>query len=263
MSTLTINAVREMNYAQLVATINETNQPSGGARTVRRIIEALSDFPINRIIDVGCTTGFSTLKFARSLPGVDVVGLDINPEAVRHARRKAAEIGLKNASFVEASATAIPFPAKYFDVVYCNNVTAFIPDYPSAIQEYERLLSDKGVFAAVPVYYRQEPPRDVHAETERLVGAALPVLGKSFWLNAFHKDDLTLFVDEDYCDHSILTDEQIEREVENYFAQPELLMLDSDTRQALRERYLHSRKILNENDKYCGYSILMYQRNKD
>ena len=84
--------------------------------------------PGDNVLEVGCGTGSLTLavKEQVGLSGV-VAGIDIAPEMVAKARRKATRIGA-DVSFQEGSIANIPFPDNHFDVVMCSFMIFHMPE---------------------------------------------------------------------------------------------------------------------------------------
>jgi SAM-dependent methyltransferase len=66
--------------------------------------ESGRESPYGRALDLGCGTGFWSVRLAQR--GWEVTGVDIVPKAVRIARERARRAGV-NALFVEGSATAL------------------------------------------------------------------------------------------------------------------------------------------------------------
>jgi SAM-dependent methyltransferase len=62
--------------------------------------------PASRVLDVGCGAGVLTCAYALALPGAEVVGVDVVPEAVACAEALALRVGAGNVSFVVADFTA-------------------------------------------------------------------------------------------------------------------------------------------------------------
>ena len=107
------------------------------------ILEALHVETGHRVLDVGSGNGV----FAGELAGIvgesgTVTGADPAPGMVAMARRIA-----PGAQFVEASATALPFPDESFDRVTAAQVLCFIPDLGTALSEIARVLAPGGRFA--------------------------------------------------------------------------------------------------------------------
>ena len=59
-----------------------------------------------RAADVGCGHGASTVLMARAFPQSQFIGIDYHPASIETARRRAAEAGVRNASFEVADATS-------------------------------------------------------------------------------------------------------------------------------------------------------------
>jgi SAM-dependent methyltransferase len=68
-----------------------------------------------RVADVGCGYGASTVLMARSYPRSSFVGYDYHGESIRVARERAAEAGVKNATFEVAD--AVSYPGQGFDLI--------------------------------------------------------------------------------------------------------------------------------------------------
>jgi glycosyltransferase involved in cell wall biosynthesis/SAM-dependent methyltransferase len=93
---------------------------------------------ITRVLDVGCGDGY----IANALPAhLQVVGLEISNEALRHLKRDA----------IIGSITALPFPDKSFDMVMANDVLEHIPPdaYQGALKELARVAA-KYLMVTVP-----------------------------------------------------------------------------------------------------------------
>lgn len=100
-----------MNPADYDAWYDSTRGRWIGDTEYLLLLALLAPRPDARLLDVGCGTGWFTRRFAR-LPGLDVVGADINDESLTFARRRD-----QDTSYVHADALALPFASGSFDYV--------------------------------------------------------------------------------------------------------------------------------------------------
>jgi ubiquinone/menaquinone biosynthesis C-methylase UbiE len=84
--------------------------------------------PGDKVLEVGCGTGTLTLAAKEQVgPSGEMFGIDIAPEMVAAASRKAARKGM-DISFQVGSIANIPFPNDRFDVVLCSFMIFHMPD---------------------------------------------------------------------------------------------------------------------------------------
>ena len=108
----------------------------------RRAMEALALKPGERVLDIGCGAGATSLQLAEIVgPAGAVVGADISRPllGVARGRSKAA-----NVSFVEADAQAYPFEAASFDAIFSRFGVMFFVDPTAAFTNLRRALKPGG-----------------------------------------------------------------------------------------------------------------------
>lgn len=136
------------------------------------ILEAAALRPGERVLDVGCGHGASTMAAAEHVaPGGSVVGVDISAAMLQPARLAAA--GVDNVEFVQADAQVHPFAADAFDVVISQFGTMFFQDPRAAFANLRRALRPGGRMAWV---CWQEPLRTGWIAVS--MGVAVPLLGR-------------------------------------------------------------------------------------
>lgn len=110
-------------------------------RYARDLVERGRPFgPSDRILDLGCGTGIVARVLRERLGGAArLTGADINAGMLAVARRIAPDI-----EWVEASAAALPFADRSFEVVLAQQVLQFVPDRAAALREIRRVLVPGG-----------------------------------------------------------------------------------------------------------------------
>ncbi len=84
--------------------------------------------PGEQVLDLGCGNGASTRDAARAARDGSAVGIDLSSQMLDVARRRAAEEGLDNTSFVHGDAQVYAFPPEAFDVVISRFGAMFFAD---------------------------------------------------------------------------------------------------------------------------------------
>ncbi len=111
-------------------------------RQVQTVREQLQSFIAptgdERALDVG--TGAGTLALALAPLVREVVGVDVVPELLEHARANAPA----NASFVEGDATSLPFEAGSFDLACTRRTLHHILRPERAVAELARVTASGG-----------------------------------------------------------------------------------------------------------------------
>ena len=97
-----------------------------------------------RVLDVACGTGNTAIPAARK--GARVTGLDLAPNLLEQARRRAADEGAE-ATFEEGDAEHLPFPDATFDVVISMFGAMFGPRPELIAAELARVCRPGGIIA--------------------------------------------------------------------------------------------------------------------
>ncbi len=99
-----------------------------------------------RVLDVGCGPGVLSLWLAEAVDGIELHGIDVEPSQVETAEQLALMRRREDLSFQIADISELPFEDGFFDVAFCNDVLAYVPDTGTAIGEVKRVLKPGGVF---------------------------------------------------------------------------------------------------------------------
>jgi SAM-dependent methyltransferase len=105
------------------------------------LVERVGVGPTDAVLDVACGTGNATIPAAQA--GARTAGLDLTPELLEGARRRAGEAGVE-IEWVEGDAEALPFDDESFDVVLSTFGCMFAPRHAVAAAELARVLKPGG-----------------------------------------------------------------------------------------------------------------------
>ncbi|MFN8589972.1 MAG: methyltransferase domain-containing protein [Thermomicrobiales bacterium] len=115
---------------------------------LNRIWDVLRLRPGARILDAGCGTG--QVAIALAARGARVTGIDLSPEMIRRAETHAAAHGV-TIEWRNADISRIEEPFAVYDAILARVVLQFVPDIPSVLREFRRVLRPAGrLLASVP-----------------------------------------------------------------------------------------------------------------
>jgi SAM-dependent methyltransferase len=106
------------------------------------VIDRVGLAPGLRLLDVGTGSGGNVAIPAAQI-GAEVVGLDVTPELLEHAVRRAGEAGVE-VEWVEGDAQQLPFEDASFDRVTSTFGAMFAPDHQRTAGELVRVCRPSG-----------------------------------------------------------------------------------------------------------------------
>lgn len=109
------------------------------------VLDRVAVEPGMDLLDVGTGSG-GNIAIPAAQRGARVVGSDVTPELLEHARRRAAEAGVE-VEWVEADAQDLPFGDASFDRVTSTFGAMFAPDHTRAAGELVRVCRPGGRIA--------------------------------------------------------------------------------------------------------------------
>lgn len=110
-----------------------------------RLLQVAAPGPGDRVLDIGCGTGASTIAAARAVgPSGHVTGADISGIMLDLARDRTAQAGLTQVDYVEGDAQVHVFDTAKFDKVMSRFGVMFFDDPVAAFRNIARAVTPGG-----------------------------------------------------------------------------------------------------------------------
>ena len=258
---LTPNDIKNMSYNEIIGLVRETNRTPGGLNTIRIVSEKLMLNSNSKILDIGTSTGHSSLEFSRLL-NCEGIGIDINPLSLETARNRLKRFELNKAEFILDDATKMKFNGKTFDVVFAGNVTSLVSNRDAALKEYWRVLKPSGYLVAVPMYYLETPSEELVNNVRKAIQVNISILYKKDWKKFFVRDEDEIFEEIDFK-FDKCTDKEIDDFCEKILSREHLKELQQETFKVLKECYYNYMHLFNENNSHMGFTIFMLRKKEE
>jgi len=124
-----------------------------------------------RVLDVGCGTGQTTLLAARRASSGWVTGIDLSAAMLERARSAAAAQGLANVEFIQGDAQVHPLPSAGYDVTISRSGVSLFADLVAAFTNLARALGPGGRLA-----FTGPGPPNPDSDMARATAAVRPLL---------------------------------------------------------------------------------------
>ncbi len=125
--------------------------------TVDRLFDEYGDIQPERMLDVGCSTGFKSLALHYRFPEAAVHGIDPDDAAVSLGQtlisKSSGHERSGNPSLSVGYAERLPYPDRHFDAIVCVTVLEHVSDVRATMVEMARVLRPGGLlFLEAPNY---------------------------------------------------------------------------------------------------------------
>ena len=147
----------------------------GGLQATRELLEMCELRPGQRVLEVGCGSGYTACSIARE-HGASVVGIDAAANLLERSRDRARSMKVADGiALALADARRLPFADASFDGVVCESVLAFMEgdEKAEAVAEFYRLIRPGGFLAINEMTFLRAPPPEF-AEAVRGASRSLP-----------------------------------------------------------------------------------------
>ena len=136
------------------------------------------------VLDIGSGGGMDALLAARRVGGSGrVIGVDMTPAMLEHARRAAARAGFDQVEFRQGVAEALPVEDAAVDVVISNCVINLCEDKGQVFQEAFRVLKPRGRLEVSDVLVNQPFPHHFGANPDEWAGCVYGALPEQEYID--------------------------------------------------------------------------------
>jgi arsenite methyltransferase len=143
-------------------------------------------------VDLGSGRGADVIRLAELVgPGGHAYGVDITDQMLEIARRRAAKLGVENATFLRAELAALPFAAQSVDWVTSNCVLNHAADKRAVWREIARILRPGGRFVVSDIYALEPIPERHRTDPEAIAECWAGAVEKHEVLDAIGSAGLT------------------------------------------------------------------------
>jgi len=120
------------------------------AGTLVDLLHADTSYPAGSLVlEAGCGVGAQTVTLAQRSPGAKFVSVDISPDSVAEARRRAGAAGITNVEFRQADIFALPFDPESFDHIFVCFVLEHLSRPVDALAILNKLLRPGGTLTVI------------------------------------------------------------------------------------------------------------------
>jgi SAM-dependent methyltransferase len=128
-----------------------------GQTAMAHVLTRFPDLQPQRILDMGCGTGASTLPAKQCFPDAEVHGIDVGASVLRYAHARAEHLDCP-VHFSQQSAESTDFEDGSFDLIYSGALIHETSQaaVPNIMRECQRLLRPGGVVVHLEVPMRYE-----------------------------------------------------------------------------------------------------------
>ena len=251
----------KISYTDFVSLICEENRPSGGKFTIREIAKNSFITKDSKVLEIGCTNGFSSLEINK-LTNCTVVGIDINENSIENAQKRIVENGLDPAkiTFEVGNAENLRFSDNEFDLIICGNAMSFVSNKSKAIEELKRVLKPNGFISVVPIWYKEIPDKNIINKVNDELGFQINCTFEKDW-NSYEKWNLELYYKKNYG-FIKRTEEDIAKYVDNLIDnKSHLNIYNTEEKKIIKKRWKRTMKVFNENLSLTNFSIILLRKN--
>lgn len=170
-----------------LAKLGKTRLRPGGKAATDWLISNGDFRKDKKVLEIACHVGTTAISIAKQF-GCEVVGVDLDEEALEKARSNIAENEVADLVKVQkADATELPFEDNSFDIVLNESILTLLPNEAKqkAIQEYLRILKPNGLLLTHDVLLNTAESETLLEQLRETLNISVTPLTKEGWKNTF------------------------------------------------------------------------------
>jgi arsenite methyltransferase len=193
------------------------------------------------VLDLGSGAGFDVFLAAQAVGKTGkVIGVDMTPEMIEKARRKAEEGGYDNVEFRLGEIEELPVADESVDVVLSNCVINLAPDKGKVFRESYRVLKSGGRLMVSDIVLLKDLPEFIKSSVRALTGCIAGALKKEDYLDAIRSSGFADVRIVEESTYPIGEDDALSKEISQQLGIPAAVV------QQATDHYVSSIKVFGE-----------------
>lgn len=252
---LTSDQIYAMPYTDFVALVHQWNVPPGSLSTVNEWSVFGHVDSSSTVLEVACTTGFSSRELAR-LTGCTACGIDISASSIETARLHAEYYGRGLKLHYHCCDASIYRPERPVTHVILGASLGFFEDPQGMLRRVRTFFDETGFLLASPYFSSGTMPESVRRDCRRVIGIE-PTVTPYEQVRDFYQEYETVY--ESRKSIVLETEQQMKTYAADTAARAcQLHQIDSGSLyQAMYNRLYEIKAVSNEIHRYQGYSVLV------
>jgi len=250
-----------MSYTDFIGLINQWNVLPGAYTTLSKWVTFSHVCNKSHILEVACTTGFSSRGIAE-LTGCSGVGIDISQPSIDQAKYNQREyLGIKKIKYLCADGYEFQTNEKFTHIIFGASLR-FFPNPEKMLRKSLSLLEDGGYILSSEFFVNKRIPAHLVKRAKNIFGINITQVG--------YKDVMEIYegLEIVYEDRNYLVSET-DKELEHYCksttdrAIKRLKINDDEIYKTIFDRLYAIKKMSNLLRPYQNYNVLVLRYKKD
>lgn len=255
---ITPTFIRDLSYPDFVGFINQWNTPPGSYSTISKLAVFSDMDSSSRVLEVACTTGFSSREFAVKT-GCSGTGFDRSEHSIRMANYNKENYAPDvRVSYEVADGYQFQAENKFTHIAVTGGL-AFFPDPQRMLDRCIGMLEDGGHILATPYYQTGQLPDALVERMHAVLGIPMSAFADFSYKKVMQLYNKLEIVFEERNALTQETDEELAYYCESVIKRACRIhsIRDDGVYQAMHDRLLSIRKLINEGRPYQEYCVLV------